>query len=132
MKLFQAKNIVSYLRIIHRILTPGGVWINMGESSLVFCILATDHMLGPLLWHFENNTTNDPSIELDLEEIKTLARKIGFVISVSLYNEFHCVTLTRTIGYQNERTVDTTYTSNSQSMLGHVYRTAFWTATKAS
>ncbi|KAJ8593712.1 N2227-domain-containing protein [Rhizopogon salebrosus TDB-379] len=92
-----AKNIISYLRIIHRILTPGGVWINMG----------------PLLWHFENNTTNDPSIELDLEEIKTLARKIGFVIS-------------------NERTVDTTYTSNSQSMLGHVYRTAFWTATKAS
>ncbi|OAX32849.1 N2227-domain-containing protein, partial [Rhizopogon vinicolor AM-OR11-026] len=92
-----AKNIVNYLRIIHRILAPGGVWINMG----------------PLLWHFENNTTNDPSIELDLEEVKTLAQKIGFVIS-------------------NERTVDTTYTSNSQSMLGYVYRTTFWTATKAS
>ncbi|KAG2747326.1 N2227-domain-containing protein [Suillus brevipes Sb2] len=91
-----AKNIINYLRIIHRILAPGGVWINVG----------------PLLWHFENNTTNDPSIELDLEELKMLARKIGFVIS-------------------DERTIDTTYTSNSRSMLGYVYKTAFWTATKA-
>jgi carnosine N-methyltransferase len=92
-----AKNIVNYLRIIHRILAPGGVWIN----------------LGPLLWHWENNNTNDPSIELDLEEVKTLARAIGFELS-------------------NERTVDATYTSNAQSMLGYVYHTAFWTATKVA
>ncbi|KAH9829226.1 N2227-domain-containing protein [Rhodofomes roseus] len=90
-----AKNIVNYLRVIHRILAPGGVWIN----------------LGPLLWHFENNTTNDPSIELTLEEVKALARKIGFDIS-------------------NERTIDTTYTNNAQSMLGYVYHAAFWTAKK--
>ncbi|EGO01334.1 hypothetical protein SERLA73DRAFT_179497 [Serpula lacrymans var. lacrymans S7.3] len=90
-----AKNIVNYLRIIHRILAPGGVWINMG----------------PLLWHFENNATNDPSVELDLEEVKTLARKIGFELS-------------------NERTIDTTYTSNAQAMLGYVYHTSFWTAKK--
>ena len=38
---------------------------------------------GPLLWHWENNTTNDPSIELDLEEVKALARAIGFKIEVS-------------------------------------------------
>ena len=31
---------------------------------------------------------------------------------------------------QNEKTIETTYTSNSESMLGYVYRTAFWTATK--
>ncbi|KAL7284714.1 hypothetical protein ACG7TL_002020 [Trametes sanguinea] len=90
-----AKNIVNYLRIIHRILAPGGVWIN----------------LGPLLWHWENNTTNDPSIELTLEELKVLARKIGFEIS-------------------NERTIDTTYTNNAQSMLGYVYHAQFWTAKK--
>ncbi|KAJ6526131.1 hypothetical protein DFH09DRAFT_1285996 [Mycena vulgaris] len=41
----RAKNIVNYLRIIHKILAPDGVWINMG----------------PLLRHRENNTTNDPS-----------------------------------------------------------------------
>ncbi|CAL1709816.1 unnamed protein product [Somion occarium] len=91
----QAKNIVNYLRIIHRILAPGGVWINFG----------------PLLWHWENNSSNDPSVELDLEEVKELARQIGFEIS-------------------NERTIDTTYTNNSQSMLGYVYHAAFWTATK--
>lgn len=32
---------------------------------------------------------------------------------------------------QNQRTVDTTYTNNRDSMLGYVYRAAFWTATKA-
>ena len=37
---------------------------------------------GPLLWHFEENTTSDPSIELDLEEVKTLAAHIGFEIKV--------------------------------------------------
>ncbi|TRM67153.1 N2227-like protein-domain-containing protein [Schizophyllum amplum] len=90
-----AKNIVNYLRIIHRLLAPGGVWIN----------------LGPLLWHWENNTTNDPSIELDLEEVKTLARAIGFDIS-------------------NEQTIDTTYTNNPHAMLGYTYHAALWTATK--
>ncbi|KAN0136924.1 N2227-like domain containing protein [Lactarius tabidus] len=90
-----AKNIVNYLRIIHRILAPGGVWIN----------------LGPLLWHFEETATSDPSIELDLEEVKALAVQIGFDI-------------------KNERRVDTTYVNNKDSMLGYVYHAAFWTATK--
>ncbi|CAE6410787.1 unnamed protein product, partial [Rhizoctonia solani] len=90
-----AKNIVSYLKTIHKILAPGGVWIN----------------LGPLLWHWENNNTNDMSIELDLEEVKELARKIGFEI-------------------YNEKTIPTTYTGNSESMLGYVYQASFWTATK--
>ncbi|KAF8179881.1 N2227-domain-containing protein [Pholiota molesta] len=90
-----AKNIVNYLRILHRILAPGGVWIN----------------LGPLLWHWENNNTNDLSIELDLEEVKALARTIGFEIS-------------------NEATIPTTYTNNAKSMLGYVYEASFWTATK--
>lgn len=42
---------------------------------------------GPLLWHFENNTTNDPSVELDLDEVKALARKIGFELSVSAISQ---------------------------------------------
>ncbi|KAF8551840.1 N2227-domain-containing protein [Imleria badia] len=90
-----AKNIVNYLRVIHRILAPGGVWIN----------------LGPLLWHFENNNSNDPSIELDLQEVKTLVRQMGFRLS-------------------DERTIETSYTSNDQSMLGYIYKAAFWKATK--
>ena len=27
---------------------------------------------GPLLWHWENNTTNDPSVELTLDEVKAI------------------------------------------------------------
>ncbi|KAI6143798.1 N2227-domain-containing protein [Pisolithus tinctorius] len=92
-----AKNIVNYLRILHRILAPGGVWIN----------------LGPLLWHFENNENEYPSIELDLAEVKELARTIGF----KLYDE---------------RSIDTSYSSNDQSMLGYVYHAAFWKAVKVS
>ncbi|KAJ7852827.1 N2227-like protein-domain-containing protein [Mycena olivaceomarginata] len=91
-----AKNIANYLRIIHSILAPGGVWINMG----------------PLLWHWENNTTNDPSIELSLEE-----------------GEGPC-TCDWVPYIGNEHTIDTTYTSNAQGMLGYVYHAAFWTATK--
>lgn len=37
----QAKNIVNYLRILHRILAPGGVWINLGvlcRHSVFLCI----------------------------------------------------------------------------------------------
>ena len=111
---FQAKNIVNYLRIIHRILAPGGVWIN----------------LGPLLWHFENNNTNDPSVELDLDEVKALARKIGFELSVSVSATPPPCTWTSYGFPQNETTIDTTYASNSQGMLGYVYHAAFWTATK--
>lgn len=89
----QAKNIVNYLRIIHRILAPGGVWINLGKficSSLkqVREIWSSADVTGPLLWHFENNNTNDPSVELDLDEVKALARTMGFELSVSLFTQF--------------------------------------------
>ena len=82
----QAKNIVNYLRIIHRILAPGGVWINLGMESvpgMSRALVDSYSYAGPLLWHFEENTTNDPSIELDLEEVKTLAAHMGFEIKVS-------------------------------------------------
>lgn len=84
---------------------------------------------GPLLWHFENNSSNDPSIELDLEEVKELARTIGFEIKVC------CVVLWTQFGIgmpllQNERTISTTYVNNQDSLLGYVYHAAFWTATK--
>lgn len=36
----QAKNIVNYLRIIHRILAPGGIWINLGMSTRVRSLLS--------------------------------------------------------------------------------------------
>ena len=43
--------------------------------------------MGPLLWHFENSPTlsdrGEGSIELSLDEVKDLARKVGFELSVS-------------------------------------------------
>ena len=63
---------LRYLRIIHELLEEVGIWIN----------------LGPLLWHFENSQQvsgrGEGSVELSLDEVKDLARKVGFELSVSL------------------------------------------------
>ena len=106
----QAKNIVNYLRTIHRILAPGGIWINCG----------------PLLWHFENS--DDVSIELSLEEVKELAGKIGFELRVSFTRA--CCAING--AWQDHRTIDTSYVGDEASMLSYVYKTAFWTATKVA
>lgn len=69
----QARNVLNYLRIIHSLLADDGVWINVG----------------PLLWHFENSPTTsakgEGSIELSLDEVKELARRIGFDLRVCLH-----------------------------------------------
>ncbi|GJJ14703.1 hypothetical protein Clacol_008970 [Clathrus columnatus] len=87
----------------------------LDKSGLAFDspskIYARTFSAGPLLWHFENNSSGDPSIEVDLEEIKNLARKIGFDI-------------------QQERVIETSYTSDQKSMLGYIYKAEFWVATK--
>ncbi|KAG0378470.1 hypothetical protein BGX24_003751 [Mortierella sp. AD032] len=89
-----AKNIVDYLETIHKILKKGGVWINAG----------------PLLWHFEN-TPNEISVELSLEEVIELAKSIGFKIEI-------------------QETIKSTYMVNPHGMLKYVYECARWTATK--
>ncbi|KAI9313718.1 N2227-like protein-domain-containing protein [Dichotomocladium elegans] len=66
--------------------------------------------IGPLLYHYED-MAGESSVELSLEEVKRVSCEIGFE-------------------FENEKTVNTTYTSNPQSMLKYVYESAFWTATK--
>lgn len=117
-RLIQAKNIVNYLKVIYELLKPGGVWINIGMMILMIhpflpLLNAGDTIhIGPLLWHFENSSNpRDTSIELSLDEVKELARQIGFEIN-------------------NEKSFDTTYVDVGDSMLSHVYHAAFWTATK--
>jgi len=84
---------------------------------------------GPLLWHFEENTTSDPSIELDLEEVKALAAHIGFEIKVS--SSGSVIPFSSPFApLQDERPIDTSYVNNKDSMLGYLYPSAFWTATK--
>lgn len=66
-----ARNIINYLKIIKGLLRPDGVWVNVG----------------PLLWHWENvqdKERGEGSIELSLDEVKDLARKMGFEINVRI------------------------------------------------
>jgi hypothetical protein len=60
------------------------VWINLGWFENRFPSPICSLCSGPLLWHWENNITNDVSIELDLEQAKQLAKEIGFNLSVRL------------------------------------------------
>jgi hypothetical protein len=61
----------------------GSTWVgNRYLHNAATCFIPFSIFTGPLLWHFEENTTSDPSIELDLEEIKALAAHIGFEIQV--------------------------------------------------
>ncbi|KAI8356122.1 N2227-like protein-domain-containing protein [Choanephora cucurbitarum] len=90
-----AKNIIEYMEVIHKALKPNGTWIN----------------IGPLLYHFEDSTQGDSSIELSLDQVKQVAQKIGFE-------------------FKKESMVSTTYTSNPDGMLKYVYNSAFWTAVK--
>ncbi|TPX45759.1 carnosine N-methyltransferase [Chytriomyces confervae] len=91
-----AKNIFEYLGVIWNALKPGGVWINHG----------------PLLYHFEG-MKNEMSIELNLEEVKAVAKNMGFI-------------------FEEERMIPSTYTSNENSMLKYIYNCAFWVARKPS
>ncbi|KAI8883285.1 N2227-like protein [Backusella circina FSU 941] len=90
-----AKNIIEYMEVIHKTLKQNGTWIN----------------IGPLLYHFEDSTNGDTSIELSLEQVKEVAKKIGFE-------------------FKKESMVPTTYTTNPDGMLKYQYECALWTAVK--
>ncbi|KAI9485456.1 MAG: N2227-like protein-domain-containing protein [Benjaminiella poitrasii] len=90
-----AKNIIEYMEVIYKALKDNGTWIN----------------IGPLLYHFEDSSSGDASIELSLDQVKETAKKIGFE-------------------FKKEKMVSTTYTSNPDGMLKYVYECAFWTAVK--
>ena len=56
-------NVLDYLECVHRLLRPGGVWLNCG----------------PLLYH-RSGISNEVSIDLSLEEILFAAQKLGFKV----------------------------------------------------
>ena len=58
-----APNILTYLESIHRVLRPGGLWVN----------------LGPLLYHFADSAEQD-SVELPYSEVRRLVERTGFRI----------------------------------------------------
>ncbi|XP_030482582.2 uncharacterized protein LOC115699363 isoform X2 [Cannabis sativa] len=71
--------------------------------------------LGPLLYHFADmyGQEDEMSIELSLEDVKKVALHYGF-------------------NFEKEKTIETTYTTNSRSMMQNRYFAAFWTARKKS
>lgn len=79
-----AKNVVAYVETIHRLLKPGGLWVNVGTTNLLvgnifvhFDILNT----GPLLYHW-SEMPGEISIELSWEELKQVILSFGFTIEV--------------------------------------------------
>ena len=65
-----AHNILSFIQVIHKVLKPGGTWIN----------------LGPLLYHFSDIKGED-SIEPDYQTLKSIISDLGFKIE----SENECV-----------------------------------------
>ncbi|KAL5020564.1 hypothetical protein ScPMuIL_003456 [Solemya velum] len=92
-----AHNIVAYIEAMWRILKPGGYWVN----------------LGPLLYHYAGLTT-ELSIELSYEQVKSVIKKVGFVIE------------------KEEMNLSTTYTQNPRSMMQYRYESVFFVARKPS
>lgn len=114
-----APNVIKYVEAVHHCLKKGGVWLN----------------LGPLKWHFENNSpgadktgdANKPghtqskgegigdhgSVELTEEEIMALLEVMGFV--VEKHENMH---------------ISTGYIGNRGAMWESVYHPSFWVARK--
>jgi len=97
-----AHNIVEYIEVIHKILRPGGYWVN----------------LGPLLYHWADSVVtgdvsrDEMSVELSLGEVERVVRGVGF----------------RFVG--TREMVGATYMVDGKSMLRPYYECAFWTVQK--
>ena len=130
-----APNVVSYIETIHRVLRPGGVWVN----------------LGPLLWHWEGRAvpergrggggedadTNadadadgedgEPlgiegmgAVELTLEEVMAVVEEVGFRIESRGGGD----------GGEEVGEVRTGYIQDERSMLNYEFKAQFWVAVK--
>lgn len=97
-----AHNIIEYIEVIHKILRPGGYWVN----------------LGPLLYHWADSVVtgdesrDEMSVELSLGEVERVVRGVGF----------------RFVG--KREMVGATYMVDGKSMLRPYYECAFWTVQK--
>ena len=127
----QAKNIVNYLRIFHKILAPGGVWINLGLShrsperifflnffveSRSFAVALGKQRIG----HFNRTRLRAGEIPRRRDWIRYSGASTMMRRSDRLF-----ITIA-----QDEKTINATYTNNVESMLAYVYHSAMWTAVK--
>lgn len=98
-----ARNLVSYLENIHRLLRPGGTWLN----------------LGPLLYG------TAPFIQLSLDEVVALSERIGFRFEET---EESCGNIT--LPGCPVRGLEVAYGRNGKGLSKNAYQAQFWQATK--
>jgi len=96
-----APNPLTYIRTIHRILKPGGLWINHG----------------PLTYHFEANEDED-SLHLPFDELVRIVQLIGFRLDRMLKAD------------KSGELKPSLYTCNRDSMLQYHYHCGFFKCTK--
>jgi carnosine N-methyltransferase len=110
-----ARNVINYLKIIKGLLREDGIWVNVG----------------PLLWHWENvqdRERGEGSIELSLDEVKELAREMGFIISVRLARvrvgsgRELIIKFGLVFSLQNEKMDTAAYTGDPDTMLRSEYQ----------
>ncbi|KAJ3978834.1 N2227-like protein-domain-containing protein [Lentinula detonsa] len=99
-------NIIHTLEHIHRLLKPGGTWVN----------------LGPLLWC----SSAQARLELTLEEVFNVMDVVGFSIvggrNGNDDEEPNCM---------KRRTISCEYTHDDKAMMRWIYEAEFWVARKA-
>lgn len=102
-----ARNLVSYLETIHRLLRPGGRWINFG----------------PLLYG------SAPFLQLSLEEIVALSEEIGFeFVEMEDASASACGSIT--VDGIPVRGQEVAYGQNSRGLSKNAFQAQFWVATK--
>jgi carnosine N-methyltransferase len=120
-----AANPIEYIETIHRILRPGGLWIN----------------LGPLLYHWadrgpaDTDVRYDQSLELSYAEIRHVMLNMGFKFLVRVFacsSVGGCIdTSPADVVTQREGTQRVQYTTNVRSLMRTVYNGIFFTARKS-
>ncbi|CDO74703.1 hypothetical protein BN946_scf184847.g11 [Trametes cinnabarina] len=95
-------NVIETLEHIHRLLRPGGKWIN----------------LGPLLW----TGGGQAAVELSLDEVLKVAEMVGFTISGEKDEDAP--------PREKRRTIECEYTADRLAMMRWLYQAEFWVGTK--
>ncbi|QQK46513.1 N2227-like protein [Penicillium digitatum] len=98
-----ARNLVTYLETIHRLLRPGGRWVN----------------LGPLLYG------TAPFVQLSLDEIVTLSESMGFE-----FQETDATIGNVTLPNVPVRGLEVAYGRNGRGLNKNAYQAQYWEAVK--
>jgi carnosine N-methyltransferase len=114
-----APNLIRYIETIRHCLVKGGIWIN----------------LGPLLWHFNEQESDQRGESEDTKSARNYKDKVGIGEpgSVELTEE-EAVCLVQSMGFQMEKheiqEAEYGYIQDPESMLQHMYKVSHWVARK--